>query len=165
MTRYICRSCNYEFNEPKKYNKLLKVFGLFLLYILLTIIFVVSIVLLWAVWLLWLVFIIHVIAVVIKDQGRGKCPECGSDDFISVQSIEGQEMIKKMSQKDKQINEYIKKKLEKLKKKENYKDMKCECDVMEKISNKDIEYSVMTGAPVPNAVIHIMNLKKCKMFQ
>lgn len=96
MSQYICKSCNEEFNNPEKTNKFLKIIGLFFLYLLLTFIFFISIFLIWAIWPLWLIFIVHIIVVIVKDQGRGKCPNCESEDFISTESIEGQTLVNKI---------------------------------------------------------------------
>ena len=104
---FICESCNKTFNAPEKINKFLAVCGLLLVYGLLPvgIGFIMGLIgvplyimamLSWLSWGIWIIGIVHIIITVVKDTGRGKCPHCGATDFISINSVKGQNLLKQI---------------------------------------------------------------------
>lgn len=106
---FICESCNKTFDSPKKVNKLVKVCFLLLIYgfILLVIDniptddvsnilprFILEITFL-------IIAIVHILTTLFKDVGRGKCPFCMSEDFVLIDSIKGQNLLKQIQKNKK----------------------------------------------------------------
>ncbi len=101
---YVCESCNKTFGVPEKMNKFLRVCGLLGVYgVLLWLIESIptnDISLLLPRFILDIAFVIiaivHILITLFKDNGRGKCPYCGAADFISINSVKGQELMKQI---------------------------------------------------------------------
>lgn len=110
---YVCESCNKTFGVPEKTNKFLRVCGLFGIYIVLLLavesIPTDDISLLLPRFILDVVFfiiaIVHILITLLKDNCRGKCPYCGANDFVPINSVKGQSLMKQIAklhnQKDK----------------------------------------------------------------
>lgn len=106
---YICESCNETFFHPEKRNKFLYICGLLGIYSV--ILFLVEsiptddISLILPRFIMDVAFaiicIVHILVVLCKDSGRGKCPYCGSTDFISINSIKGKELLEKIEKEHK----------------------------------------------------------------
>ena len=43
-----------------------------------------------------IIAIVHILTVIFKDKGRGKCPCCLSEDFVLLDSIKGQNLLKQI---------------------------------------------------------------------
>ena len=101
---FICESCNKTFDNPKKTNKFLKTCCLVLVYGLILFViesiptndvsnilprFIMDITFL-------IIAIVHILTVIFKDNGRGKCPYCLSEDFVLLDSIKGQNLLKQI---------------------------------------------------------------------
>lgn len=107
---FICESCNKTFVKPEKTNKFLKICGLLLIYGLIIVgiesISTDDISILLPRFILDMAFIIiaavHILMTLFKDNGRGKCPHCGAIDFISIDSIKGQNLLKQVNKIKKQ---------------------------------------------------------------
>lgn len=117
---YICESCNKTFGVPKKINKFLRVCGLFGFYIVVLLLIenyvpnnyvpiIDDISLLLPRFILDIAFfviaIVHILITLLQDNGRGKCPYCGANDFVSMDSVKGHELMQQIeklhNQKDK----------------------------------------------------------------
>ena len=107
--KFICECCNKIFDNPKKPNKLLKVCCLVLVYGLILLViesiptndisnilprFIMDITFL-------IIAIVHILTVIFKDNGRGKCPYCLSEDFVLLDSIKGQNLLKQIKKNQK----------------------------------------------------------------
>lgn len=103
---YICESCNETFGLPEKTNKFLKICGLLLIYGLILYLiesiptndlsnllprFILDMAFI-------IIAIVHILITLFKDSGRGKCPYCGATDFISINSVKGQNLIKQVKE-------------------------------------------------------------------
>jgi len=103
---YICESCNETFGLPEKTNKFLKICGLLLIYgVILYLIesiptndisnllprFILDMAFI-------IIAIVHILMTLFKDSGRGKCPYCGATDFISINSVKGQNLVKQVKE-------------------------------------------------------------------
>lgn len=101
---FICESCNETFGKIAKTNKFLKICGLLLIYgIILYLIesiptndisnllprFILDMA-------FFIIAIVHILMTLFKDNGRGKCPHCGATDFISINSVKGQNLLKQI---------------------------------------------------------------------
>lgn len=106
---YVCEACNHLFTEPKKTNKILSVFMLIIIYGLLIFLvesiqsndlsvagfrFILDI-------SLFVAAIIHIIVVCLKENKRGKCPYCLSEDFVLLDSVKGQNLLKQIKKNQK----------------------------------------------------------------
>ncbi len=117
---YVCESCNTTFGVPKKINKFLRVCGLFVFYIVVLLLIenyvpnnyvpiIDDISLLLPRFILDIAFfviaIVHILITLLQDNGRGKCPYCGANDFVSINSVKGHELMQQIeklhNQKDK----------------------------------------------------------------
>ena len=109
QTHYICEACNAVFTKPEKPNKILRALGLMAIY--LGLMFIVESIPTTDISLLLprfimdcalaVVGIVHIIFTLVKDNGRGKCPKCGSGDFILSTSIKGQDLLKRINKNKK----------------------------------------------------------------
>ena len=109
QTHYICEACNAVFIKPEKPNKILRALGLMAIY--LGLMFIVESIPTTDISLLLprfiidcalaVVGIVHIIFTLVKDNGRGKCPKCGSGDFILSTSIKGQDLLKRINKNKK----------------------------------------------------------------
>ena len=108
MKKYICESCNKDFDTPDKINKFFAVIGLLFIYIVLSFLIipfaiVLSFFIVPFASLLWIIALIHIISIIVKDNKRGKCPNCGSIDFVYIESVKGQVLLKKIKKIKKEI--------------------------------------------------------------
>jgi len=109
MDTYICESCNKQFEKPEKKNKFLSFITLICIYgIILYFIESIQVTDLSMAfsrflfdWFIAFVAIVHILIMLFKDSGRGKCPYCGSTDFVFTDSVKGKDIIRKIKEENK----------------------------------------------------------------